>query len=118
MGRQSDYIVDEYMRRGLILAKSGNLDLSGGDVEYRGLVVFDVVEDRLPKRRLIEAQDLTWIGKTLRDTLMRYCASCNSWYPATPAFWHKDRRGRDGYHSKCYFCRKEERNNYYQRTGK
>lgn len=42
----------------------------------------------------------------------KICTKCNTEYPATLYYWHKQKRGKNGLHSYCIPCRKALRKDY------
>ena len=104
MARTVELGMEIYERSGHIMAKTGVI---GGGHELGGMRVF-VESKRLP-RYIPNRRALEDLGKTLRETVMRHCRTCGEWWPATPAFWHKNRYSPDGLHSKCWQCRQQER---------
>jgi hypothetical protein len=42
------------------------------------------------------------------------CRGCGTAYPATPTFFHRDRRNPDGLHNRCRVCRNSRQRSTYQ----
>lgn len=42
---------------------------------------------------------------TLDILSQKLCPKCNTFFPATPEFFHRDKQGKDGLHSPCKACR-------------
>lgn len=48
----------------------------------------------------------------IKEQKVKVCRKCNGVFPATSEYWHKDKKGKDGFRSHCKKCRNKESEKY------